>query len=519
MASKITLNSISDFSFSAIAVINQNFTDLANKIDTLLSRDGDTPNAMEGDLDMDSNDILNVGTINGQDANDLKGDAATVTIGTTTTLAVGEEATVTNSGDTNDAIFNFGIPGAQSYYTYIAWASDDSGTDFTTTFDTNLDYIAVIVSETEIETPAAGDFAGNWKQYANATDVAAAAASAAAAATSESNAATSETNAATSASNASTSETNALASAGAASASEIASAASESAAATSESNAATSETNAATSASNAATSETNASTSETNAASSASAASSAQTAAEAARDQTLSSFDSFDDRYLGAKASNPSLDNDGDPLLAGALYFNTSSEVMMLYTGSTWVAAYVSGSGFLAASNNLSDVDNATTALSNLGAAAASHTHDDRYYTETETDTLLSGKSDTSHNHTGVYEPVDADILRADTADVLTAGYAATPYNNGEQTSGTLTPDEANGNFQYAENGGAHTLAPPTNNCTIVIQYTNNSSAGAITTSGFTKVDGEFDTTDGNDFFAYITKLNGFSHLNVVALQ
>lgn len=38
--------------------------------------------------------------------------------------------------------------------------------------------------------------------------------------------------------------------------------------------------------------------------------------------------------------------------------------------------------------------------------SAINHDHDSRYYTENETDNLLSGKSDTSHNHTGTYEPV-----------------------------------------------------------------------------------------------------------------
>lgn len=113
----------------------------------------------------------------------------------------------------------------------------------------------------------------------------------------------------------------------------------------------------------------------------------------------------------------------------------------------------------------------------------------------------------------------NADALFADVADVLTAGFAATPYNAGTKSTGTYTPDEANGNFQYAVNGGAHTLAPPTNNCTMVIQYTNDASAGAITTSGFTKVEGSFTTTNGDDFFAYITKHNGFSLLQIVALQ
>ena len=100
-----------------------------------------------------------------------------------------------------------------------------------------------------------------------------------------------------------------------------ASANSASAAASSESNAATSESNAATSASNASTSATNASNSATAAANSAS-------AAEAYADN-------FDDAYLGAKASNPSVDNDGDPLDDGALYFDTTNNVMKVYDLST----------------------------------------------------------------------------------------------------------------------------------------------------------------------------------------
>lgn len=110
-------------------------------------------------------------------------------------------------------------------------------------------------------------------------------------------------------------------------------------------------------------------------------------------------------------------------------------------------------------------------------------------------------------------------VVRPAATSTLTAGYSATPYNAGTKSSGTYTPDEANGNFQYAVNGGAHTLAPPANNCTIIVQYTNNGSAGAVTTSGFSKVSGSFTTTNGDDFFAYITKHNGFSFLNIQALQ
>jgi len=117
-------------------------------------------------------------------------------------------------------------------------------------------------------------------------------------------------------------------------------------------------------------------------------------------------------------------------------------------------------------------------------------------------------------------EASDADILKADTADVLTKGFAATPYNAGTKSSGTYTPDEANSNLQYAVNGGAHTFAPPSNNCTLIVQYTNNGSAGTVTTSGFTLVDGDdLTTTNGDDFLFYVVKINGFSHLTVKALQ
>lgn len=117
-------------------------------------------------------------------------------------------------------------------------------------------------------------------------------------------------------------------------------------------------------------------------------------------------------------------------------------------------------------------------------------------------------------------EAVDADILRADTADVLTAGFAHTVHDAGTKTTGTFTPDEADGNIQKAVNGGAHTLGVPANDCSILIQYTNNASAGAITTTAYTKVTGDtITTTDGDDFLFYINVVELFEHLHVQALQ
>jgi len=146
--------------------------------------------------------------------------------------------------------------------------------------------------------------------------------SATASASSATASATSATNSSNSATASATSATNASNSASAASTSETNAASSASAASTSASNASTSETNAATSA-------TTATTQATNSATSATAAQTAQAAAELA-------YDNFDDRYLGPKSSDPATDNDGDALIDGALYFNTTGNVLKYWNGSAW---------------------------------------------------------------------------------------------------------------------------------------------------------------------------------------
>lgn len=170
-----------------------------------------------------------------------------------------------------------------------------------------------------------------------------AASSASAASTSASNASTSATNAASSASSASSSASTATTQATNASNSASAAATSATNASNSASSASTSATNAASSASAASTSASNASTSATNAANSASSAStsatnaaSSATAAQTAQAAAEAALDSFTDTYLGAFSSDPTLDNDGNALSAGDLYFNTVSNRVKVYSGSAW---------------------------------------------------------------------------------------------------------------------------------------------------------------------------------------
>jgi hypothetical protein len=54
-------------------------------------------------------------------------------------------------------------------------------------------------------------------------------------------------------------------------------------------------------------------------------------------------YDNFDDRYLGAKSTPPTVDNDGNALLTGALYFNSVLAAMYVWTGSVWSVMATSG--------------------------------------------------------------------------------------------------------------------------------------------------------------------------------
>ena len=170
--------------------------------------------------------------------------------------------------------------------------------------------------------------------------------------TAEANAASSATSAATSATNSSNSATAAATSATNASSSATSASTSATTATTKASEASTSATNASTSASNASTSETNAASSATAAAASAaSAASSVSSIGTSVSDAASSatsaaaSLSSFQNQYLGASSTAPTQDPDGSALDLGDLYFDTTANVMKVYSSSGWTNASSSVNG------------------------------------------------------------------------------------------------------------------------------------------------------------------------------
>ncbi len=62
----------------------------------------------------------------------------------------------------------------------------------------------------------------------------------------------------------------------------------------------------------------------------------AVTSAAASATSAAASYDNFDDRYLGAKSSAPTVDNDGNVLLVGALYWSTITNSFWVWSGTSW---------------------------------------------------------------------------------------------------------------------------------------------------------------------------------------
>lgn len=107
-------------------------------------------------------------------------------------------------------------------------------------------------------------------------------------------------------------------------------------------------------------------------------------------------------------------------------------------------------------------------------------------------------------------------------ADMKPEGVTSTAVDDGTKTTGTYTPTPVGGNFRRINSNGTYTLAAPTasGDYTMIIQVTNGASANTVTFTGFNKQSGDsLTTTNGDDFLLYITKVNGFLHLHIEAMQ
>lgn len=116
MTKKVTLSTIST-GYNSLATLNANLEAINDKLDNTVSRDGSSPNTMEADLDLNSNDILNAGSIT---TNTLKVNGVTLVDATATPDWKGAWVTAT-SYVKDDLVQNNGS-------TYICLVAHTSGT-------------------------------------------------------------------------------------------------------------------------------------------------------------------------------------------------------------------------------------------------------------------------------------------------------------------------------------------------------------------------------------------------------
>ena len=209
--------------------------------------------------------------------------------------------------------------------------------------------------------------------------------------------------------------------------------------------------------------------SETAAANSATAAQNAQAAAEAA-------LDTFDDDFLGAKSSDPTLDNDGNALTDGALYYNTTDNRMKVYDLGTTAWLFISPTSteqtkINSVADNINAVSTVSSNLTDINAFENTY----------------------KISATAPSNPVEGTLWFDTTADIMKVYDGSSFVNAGSSVNGT------SGRFKYIA----------TANQTTFTGASHSDTGGAVLTydSGFINVfkngvhldPSDYTATDGNN--------------------
>jgi len=234
-------------------------------------------------------------------------------------------------------------------------------------------------------------------------------------------------------------------------------------------------------------------------------------------------LDSFDDRYLGSKSSAPTVDNDGNALVSGALYFDSTSNAMKVYDGSQWLDAYASLSGALIANQNLSDLNNAATARTNLGLGTAATTASSDYATAaqgTTADNALAASAVSTFGGT-LIDDADAAAARTTLGLGTAATTAASDYATAAQADQTVVLTGSGGttvsgtypNFTVSSSVGTTGIVDNSNATAITLNSDESATfTGAVNISGSGSGTEQFrvgNSGGGTDFGITVTENSG----------
>ena len=209
--------------------------------------------------------------------------------------------------------------------------------------------------------------------------------------------------------------------------------------------------------------------SETAAANSATAAQNAQTAAEAA-------LDTFDDDFLGAKSSDPTLDNDGNALTDGSLYYNTTDNRMKVYDLGTTAWLFIAPTAsdqtkINSVADNINAVSTVSTNLTDINAFENTY--------------KISATAPSS--------PVEGTLWFDTTADIMKVYDGSSFVNAGSSVNGT------SGRFKYIATANQTTFTGASHSDTggAVLSY----DAGFINVfkNGVHLDPSDYTATDGNN--------------------
>jgi hypothetical protein len=204
----------------------------------------------------------------------------------------------------------------------------------------------------------------------------------------------------------------------------------------------------------------------------------AATAAAAAQAAAELALDSFDDRYLGAKAADPALDNDGNALIEGALYWNTTTTKLRLRSAGAWVDA-ISTTGVTSFNGRTGAVapaasDYSIGQISGAGALAAKNTAAEADITLA--DNTTNDASTTNHGFLKKLSNVAAQFMNgqgawaAITDAILSLSDVTT--NNVSITKHGFAPKAPNDATKYLDGTGAYSV--PSGGMISSVTYTSS---------------------------------------------